>query len=133
MVVSDERNLWALDLNSRKKTLLVSSNRGIASFDVHEKQTIYYREIGSQWVNSLSKKYQNLTQSRQWDPTAVRVDSITENVYVLDGFAGKLNIYDPKGFGFGIAVSDLIRPVDMVLDSQRGIMFIVQKFHSVII
>ncbi|XP_058795611.1 prolow-density lipoprotein receptor-related protein 1-like [Phymastichus coffea] len=132
LVVSDERDLWALDLTSQKKTLLVKSRKGIATFDVHEKRTIYWREIDSQWVNSLSKKYRNLTQWREWDPMAVRVDSVTENVYVLDGLAGKLNVYDPKSTRFGIAVSDLKQPVDMVLDSQRGLMFIVQKFDSIL-
>ncbi|XP_016843935.1 low-density lipoprotein receptor-related protein 2-like [Nasonia vitripennis] len=132
LLVSDERDLWALDLDSQKKIKLVKSSRGIAAFDLYNKDTIYWREVGSSWVNSLSTKFHNLTQAREWDPNSIAVDFVTHKVYVLDGYAGKVNVYDPKSTKFGIAVSDLKNPVDIDLDHARGLMFIVQKSDSIL-
>lgn len=59
------------------------------------------------------------------------MDFVTEKLYVLDSYAGKLSVFDVNSTNYGIALTDLKDPVDLALDPYRGLMFIVQKSDSV--
>lgn len=131
LIISDEHDLWALDLSSNIKKLLRQTAKGITTFAIFGNSTIYYHETNSSWLSSLSRKHANLTEARQWDPTATAVDPVTEKLYVLDSLAGKLSVFDINNGNYGIALADLRDPVDLALDPSRGLMFIVQKFNSV--
>lgn len=60
-----------------------------------------------------------------WSPSAVAVDWIGNNLYIVDSLGQKVNIYDIDGLYWTIVVSsNLSSPVDIALDPLMGVMFI---------
>ena len=60
-----------------------------------------------------------------WSPSAIAVDWIGNNVYVVDSLGQKVNLFDMDGLYTSIVVSsNLTSPVDIALDPLMGIMFI---------
>ena len=60
-----------------------------------------------------------------WSPSAVAVDWIGNNLYVVDSLGQKVNIFDMDGLYSSIVVtSNLTSPVDIALDPTVGVMFI---------
>ncbi|XP_014219681.1 low-density lipoprotein receptor-related protein-like [Copidosoma floridanum] len=134
LIVSDDHDLYALDLESqRPPRLLLKTQPGVLAFDFYGKRTLYWSAANSPGLNSLSPKYKNLTQLRGWRPVAVAVDFVNSGkIYALDARGRKLDVYDPVTGLFGIAVADLKQPADIALDPARGLMFIVQKSYSIL-
>ena len=79
----------------------------------------------------MQQRYPNLTQSPQWQPVAIAVDSVTDNIYVLDAYTKSLSVFDAKTAGYGIVISDINNPTDFALDTFNGFIFILQKYNSV--
>ena len=60
-----------------------------------------------------------------WSPSAIAVDWIGENLYVVDSLGQKVNLFDMEGLYTAIVVSsNLTSPVDIALDPIMGVMFI---------
>ena len=60
-----------------------------------------------------------------WSPSAIAVDWIGNNLYVVDSLGQKVNLFDMDGLYSAIVVtSNLTSPVDIALDPLMGVMFI---------
>uniref|UniRef100_A0ABD2WW13 EGF-like domain-containing protein n=1 Tax=Trichogramma kaykai TaxID=54128 RepID=A0ABD2WW13_9HYME len=157
VLISDERDLWLLDLDGssahglRNRSIVARSFSGIGAFAVMlqlqqegsgggrsqllaEPPCIFWRANNSSWIESLCPRYaaNRYSVPRDWDPVALAVDHLAENLYVLDGRASTLLIFDLKGRGYGLALADLTRPADLALDSASGWMFILQRSDSIL-
>ncbi|CAB0032862.1 unnamed protein product [Trichogramma brassicae] len=155
VLISDERDLWLLDLDGssthgfRNRSIVARSFSGIGAFAVMlqlqegsggraqlvaEPPCIFWRANNSSWIESLCPRYaaNRYSVPRDWDPVALAVDHLAENLYALDGRASTLLIFDLKGRGYGLALADLTRPADLALDSASGWMFILQRSDSIL-
>lgn len=101
----------------------------IITFDVGEK-TIYWSEENVSMIRDLHESI-NLTLSKKVKPQAIALDSLTEKFYIVDKVTGTLSVVDLKNKYYGIVLSDLVDPNDIVLDIQEGLMFITQHLQSV--
>ena len=60
-----------------------------------------------------------------WSPSAIAVDWIGNNLYVVDALGQKINVFDIEGLYSSIVVtSNLTSPVDIALDPIMGVMFV---------
>ncbi|XP_014237604.1 low-density lipoprotein receptor-related protein 2-like [Trichogramma pretiosum] len=157
VLISDERDLWLLDLDGssshgfRNRSIVARSFSGIGAFAVMlqlqqegsgggrsqfvaEPPCIFWRANNSSWIESLCPRYaaNRYSVPRDWDPVALAVDHLAENLYALDGRASTLLIFDLKGRGYGLALADLTRPADLALDSASGWIFILQRSDSIL-
>lgn len=67
----------------------------------------------------------DIGNSGTWSPSAIAVDWIGNNLYVVDSLGQKVNIFDMEGLYSSIVVtSNLTSPVDIALDPIMGVMFI---------
>lgn len=102
---------------------------GVTAFDNYLDKTIFYGTTKpNQPINSLSNEYTGLIEiSGPWGKTALAVDFISEKIYLIDSETQLLNIIDLRLKSYGIVLSDLNEPKDIVLDPERKLMFILQS------
>lgn len=135
LIVANDYDLYSLDLNNNEfhKSTILKTTKGILNFDHYNENITLWIEIDSYNVSLRFFNCKNITQSSNWRPISVAFDFITQKVYVVDAQGRKLDVYDPYVGKFGIVWSDLIEPTDVVLDPDRGLVFLLQKSNSVTI
>lgn len=94
--------------------------------------SVFYIEKGLSMIRSVHAAHTNVTFSAKIQPQAIAVDSLTKKFYVLDKSVGTVNVIDFEVKNFGVVLSNLDDPHDIVLDVEDGLMFIVQYMKSVI-
>lgn len=106
----------------------------ITTYDYYSSEILFYATTKPyDPVHSSSEKYMNSMQiTGPWTKTALAVDFISDKVYLVDREAERLNIVDLQSRNYGVVLSDLDDPKDIVLDIERRLMFILQA-SSVII
>ncbi|XP_058794910.1 low-density lipoprotein receptor-related protein 6-like isoform X2 [Phymastichus coffea] len=73
-----------------------------------------------------------LLQERRFKPNAVVFDDSSANFYATDDNAGLLIAMNVHSGHFLILLADLIRPRDVVLDSNEGLVFVLQHSYSIV-
>ncbi|OXU27038.1 hypothetical protein TSAR_006000 [Trichomalopsis sarcophagae] len=121
-------DLWALDIINGDSVFVTRDwSESFSSFDFYKKKTVYFASsVLGKPIRSLSNAYPHLNQPGVWNAEKIAVDDLNANVYAIDGWASKINIFDIFGEHYSIVVSDLNDPKDIALDSAVGVMFILQ-------
>lgn len=102
----------------------------ISTFDVTD-TSLFYVEKNLPVIQSVYQSHVNVTFSSKVHPQAMAVDFLTKKFYMVDQIAKTVDVMDFDGKHFGILLSDLHDPHDIVLDIEQGFMFILQFMKSV--
>lgn len=116
-------------MSTGHSNFLWEDKNDVVTFDVGEK-TIYWSEENLPVIRDLSQSL-SLDHSKKLKPQAIALDSLTEKFYIVDKVTGTLGVIDIKNKYYGIVLSDLVDPNDIVLDIQEGVMFVTQHLQSV--
>lgn len=131
LIISDGKNLYALEIDSKSPSLLQTSKYGIAAFEVYSNETVLWNELRSSIIQPISKSYKNVEGTEIWRMQAIAIDQVNKLFYIIDKSAGTLSVLDVRAGIHGIVFSDLVRAHDLALDPATGLMFILQQYDSV--
>lgn len=127
--------LWFVDSDGKYSKPVQLPEHKVTSGLIFE---VYYNNIfwcdnHTSTIKSLSWRYSDIRYPARWNPTVLRIDYITENMYILDGKAETINCIDIQGRFYGVVLSDIQSPSDFLLDPEQGLMFIALSSKSVIL
>lgn len=129
---SHANRIKTYDFKTNKTSLFYETSKDIVTFDASE-SSLFYIEKGLSMIESVYSTHFNVTFTIKVEPQAIAVDSLTKKFYILDKFAGTVNVIDFDVRNFGVVLSDLEEPHDIVIDVEEGSMFILQYMKSVTI
>ena len=132
-VIRHGAKLLGMNLQSKNPTRVNSNDEDFSIFDAYLDQTVFWIDGKKSTIESLSKNYSSISYPKKWKPTVLRVDYLTEKIYLIDQVAGTVNLIDMLGKYHALVVSDLDNPCDLALDPLNGFMFIALHHHSVIV
>lgn len=130
-VSTTDGRILMLDTNLQSyKTLVKEENHLVNSFDYYRKNNLFFYATAesNEPVKLSNDEYEySMNSSARWTKTAMAVDYISEKVYFLDGLAEKLYVMDVKKDEYAVVLTDLDKPKDILVDSERRLMFILQE------
>lgn len=132
LFIGDANQIRIYDLKTNSSSLWHEVVENIITFDVTD-SSVFYIEKNLSEVQSIhvSRLLDSTTLTKKIQPQAISIDFLTKKLYIIDKSAGTVNVMDFDGKNFGIILSDLVELHDIVLDVEKGLMFIVQFKKSV--
>ncbi|XP_008214008.1 low-density lipoprotein receptor-related protein 6 [Nasonia vitripennis] len=88
---------------------------------------IFWCDSHTSTIKSLSSKYKDIRYRARWKPVALRIDYITENIYILDIKTETINCMDKEGGYYETILSDIQSPSDFALDPERGLIIVLSN------
>lgn len=137
-LVTNGSEIWRVEQNGDKHRYSTNTT-AVGDVDYHLGKNILFwidaerREIHSQSleVNSTSPRV-IFGQEKHWQPVAVAVDFINDQIYVADVLGIKVDVFELDGRYHAIAIgTNLAQPLDIKLDPYDGVMFILDGFRIV--
>ena len=89
--------------------------------------------MASEQPNISHKNVNVVFKETRFNPQALAVDFINEKLYAIDKSTGTLIVTDVRTKQYSILSTNLLNPHDIILDSTRGFLFIMEQSEGVII
>ena len=102
----------------------------IISFDYSKRGTVYYATTAYRSLiqSTAQLEYPSLpTYTGEWTKTAMAVDQITGNIYVVDKGEGKIHIVDMLGEHHKEVTNELNEPFDILVDPYKETLYILTE------
>lgn len=136
LILAEMGSIVKVDASGQNREMLTNSVHQPISLDFdYQRGILYWVDLEKAEIYALdegaSKPRLVVHKQKQWLPFSLAVDSVTEKLYVGDGFSGTVRIFDLKNEKIeGIAVGKDLNEVRSVgIDVNAGYLFVNDKYQ----
>lgn len=126
LIISDSNSLSRYDSKDKSIKLIQRTDKIIGSFDLYEDMTFWSEPNASKIVSGTNKNADVVFEDLRFKVQAMAVDYFTKKLYAIDKTTGTAIVIDLQTKQYGILLTDLQQPHDILLDPAKGLMFILQ-------